>query len=129
MFTVEQINAAHDKVKSGVDFPAYIQEIRQMGVTAFQTWVSDSHTIYYGKNQYQTSSQSMYAPLTIAGTANKELFAQRLRIHQKGQTDYPTFCNDCAATGVEKWFVCLDAMTCTYYDNVGNEVMVEAIPG
>ncbi len=28
MFTVEQIKAAHSKVKSGADFPSYIKEIK-----------------------------------------------------------------------------------------------------
>ena len=39
MFTVEQIKEAHSKVKSGADFPQYIQEIKILGVTAFETWV------------------------------------------------------------------------------------------
>ena len=30
MFTVEQIDQAHEKVKSGADFPDYNQEIKQM---------------------------------------------------------------------------------------------------
>ncbi len=29
MFTVEQIKTAHSKVKSGADFPAYIQDIKK----------------------------------------------------------------------------------------------------
>lgn len=33
MFTVEQIKTAHSKVKSGADFPAYIQDIKKLGVT------------------------------------------------------------------------------------------------
>jgi hypothetical protein len=35
MFTVEQIRAAHNKVKSGADFPAYIQEIKALGVSQY----------------------------------------------------------------------------------------------
>jgi uncharacterized protein YbcV (DUF1398 family) len=31
-------------------------------------------------------------------------------------------------TGVEKWFVGLDKMTCIYYDKIGNEILVEQIP-
>lgn len=27
MFTLDQIKAAHNKVKSGADFPAYIQDL------------------------------------------------------------------------------------------------------
>lgn len=36
MFTVEQIETAHDKVKTGADFPNYIQEIKQMGVKSLK---------------------------------------------------------------------------------------------
>ena len=36
MFTVEQIKAAHSKVQSGADFPAYIREIKELGVTHYE---------------------------------------------------------------------------------------------
>ena len=32
MFTLEQIKLAHSKVKSGADFPAYIKELKALGV-------------------------------------------------------------------------------------------------
>lgn len=129
MFTVEQIKAAHSKVKSGADFPKYIQDIKHLGVTAFETWVIDSHTEYFGKDGFQTKSNPMYENLVIAASSDKEKFNHYLKIHQQGKTDYLTFCKDCAATGIEKWFVCIDAMTCTYYDKAGNEILVEQIPG
>jgi len=129
MFTVEQIKAAHSKVKSGADFPKYIRDIKLLGVTAFETWVVDSHTEYFGKNHYQTKSDPMYENLVIAANSDKEKFSHCLKIHQQGKTGYLTFCEDCAATGIEKWFVCLEAMTCIYYDKAGNEILVEQIPG
>ena len=60
MFTVAQIEKAHEKVKSGAGFPAYIREIKQLGVIAFETWVIDSHTEYYGKNDFKTKSLPQY---------------------------------------------------------------------
>jgi len=128
MFTVEQIDKAHEKVKSGADFPKYIQEIKQMGVTEYETWVNDSHTEYFGKNEYQTKSLPKYENLTIADSSNSEKFIQYLKIHQHGGTNYFTFCKQCAETGIEKWFVSLDEMTCTYYDKAGNEILEEQIP-
>lgn len=128
MFTVAQIEQAHEKVKSGADFPRYIQEIKKMGVLGFETWVADSHTEYYGANGYRTSSQPQYENLAISDITNKEKFTQQLKSHQQGQTDYYTFCKDCAETGIEKWIVDLDKMTCIYYDKAGNEVLVEQIP-
>ena len=128
MFTVEQIEQAHEKVKSGADFPKYIQEIKQMGVTAYETWVNDSHTEYFGKNDYQTKSLPKYENLTIADSSNSEKFRLYLKIHQQGETNYFTFCKQCEETGIEKWVVSLTEMTCTYYDKAGNEILVETIP-
>ncbi len=129
MFTVEQIETAHTKVKSGADFPNYIQEIKGFGVTDFETYVSDSHTVYFGKDNFETRSKPKYDNLTIAGESKKELFMYYLKIHQQGETDYFTFCKQCAETGIEKWVVNLHAMNCIYYDSSGSEILVEKIPG
>lgn len=128
MFTVEQIDKAHEKVKSGADFPKYIQEIKQLGVMAYETWVNDNHTEYFGTNDYQTKSRPNYDNLTIADSSNSEKFIQYLRIHQHGETSFFTFCEQCAETGIEKWFVSLTEMTCTYYDKKGKEILIEQIP-
>lgn len=127
MFTVAQIKEAHSKVKSGADFPKYIQEIKNFGVVGFETFVVDSHTEYFGLENFKTQSEAMYANLDINTTPNKEEFVVRLKMHQRGETDYSTFCKDCAATGIEKWIVSLTEMTCIYYDKNGNEILVEQI--
>lgn len=128
MFTITQIHDAHDKVKSGADFPKYFQEIKNLGVIGFETFVVDSHTEYYGKDNFKTQSEAMYENLEINSISNKTEFVERLKKHQKGETDYFTFCNDCAETGIEKWIVSLIEMTCIYYDIDGNEILVEKIP-
>ena len=128
MFTVEQIELAHSKIKSGAEFPKYIQEIKEIGVTAFETWVTDSHTVYFGKDDFTIKSKPKYEELALAKNRDKEKFSQYLKIHQKGETDYFTFCKHCAETGIEKWIVDLEKMTCTYYDEAENEILVEKLP-
>ena len=128
MFTVEQIELAHSKIKSGAEFPKYIQEIKQMGVRAFETWVADSHTKYFGENDFQTKSKPKYSELNIALLSNKDQFVEYLKMHQKGETDYFTFCRHCAETGIERWVVNLEKMTCTYFDKAQNEILVEQVP-
>ena len=128
MFTADQIKAAHSKVKSGADFPAYIREIKAMGVTHYESYVADGHIDYHGANDHTASVPAKYEPLTITGVSNPEQFKADLKAHQLGKTDYPTFCRDCAKSGVEKWRVDMAKMTCTYYDKSGNELLVEAIP-
>jgi uncharacterized protein YbcV (DUF1398 family) len=128
MFTSQQIHEAHSKVKSGADFPKYIQDIVALGVVSFETFVFDNHTNYYGKGNFKTSSEGFLEPLTSADNSNIEQFKADLKAHQQGKTDYITFLNDCAKSGVEKWIVVMDKMTCSYYDKAGNEMVVETIP-
>jgi uncharacterized protein YbcV (DUF1398 family) len=127
MFTVEQIELSHSKVKSGAQFPKYIQEIKEIGVTTFETWVTDSHTKYFCKNEFQTKSKPKYDWMTISKKSDINKFNQYLKMHKKGETDYVTFCKHCAETGIEKWIVDLDKMTCTYYDKAQNEILTENV--
>jgi uncharacterized protein YbcV (DUF1398 family) len=128
MFTLDQIKEVHARVKSGKDFPFYIQELIQLGLTGYSTYVSDGHTEYSGKNNQRLKSEAGYMPLKVADTSDQTAFIQYLKIHQEGQTDYPRFCRDSALTGVEKWTVDMQEMTCTYFDKSGAALLVEKIP-
>ena len=128
MFTVKQIKDAHAKVKSGADFPQYMQDLITLGVISFETFVCDNHTNYYGANDFRTSSEGFLETLTISDQINIQQFQTDLKAHQQGKTDYMTFLNDCAKSGVEKWIVVMDKMTCSYYNKNGNEMVVETIP-
>ena len=128
MYTVEQIKAAHSKVKSGGDFPKFIKEIKQLGVVYYETFVSDGHTVYCGLDNFKTQTFAKYETLIIAEKANPQQFKMDLIAHQQGKTDYPTFCQDCAKSGIEKWAVNMNQMTCTYTDKSQNEILVESVP-
>jgi uncharacterized protein YbcV (DUF1398 family) len=128
MFTLEQIEKAHEKVYTGADFPTYIKYIKSIGVNRFETYVEDSRTEYYGLNDYSQKSYAKYAILQISDICDKSSFLLQLKKHQDGETDYFTFCRDCAYTGIQKWIVNLDDMTCTYFDRNNNVIVVEQLP-
>lgn len=128
MFSIDQIKAAHAKVKTGTDFPKYIQEIIGLGVKGYDTIVTDGHVSYYGDNDFEVSSEKKYNAIPITTVANKERFIEFLVMHQDGQTDYPTFCQHAAICGIAKWRVDIIEMTCTYYDNANNPILIEKIP-
>ena len=128
MFTVEQIKAAHNKVKSGADFPSYIKEIKSLGVTHYEAYVTDGHIDYHGANNYTAKVPAKYNPLEIANVSKAEEFKAVLVDHQQGKTDFLTFIKMCAAFGIEKWAISMDQMTCSYYDKAENEILVEEIP-
>ncbi|MXN92025.1 DUF1398 domain-containing protein [Flavobacterium sp. Sd200] len=127
MFTIDQIKAVHSKVKSGADFPQYVQDIKALGVVSYNQYVADGRTVYNGQDHI-AEAPAKYQPFTIASTGNKERLAHHLKIHQAGETDYLTFCRHAAEDGVEKWTVDTEKMTCTYYDLAGNVLIEEVIP-
>lgn len=128
MFTERQIKAAHAKVKTGADFPAYIQEIKNLGLISYEYSVCNGKTEYFGANGHNINSDARYAPLTIADCSSSERLEHIISIHQQGQTDFVTFCRQAAEAGVEKWIIDTQKMLCTYYNKAGNKIIAEPIP-
>ncbi|MCR9064373.1 MAG: DUF1398 domain-containing protein [Cytophagales bacterium] len=128
MFTIDQIRTAHSKVKSGADFPSYIKEIKSLGVTHYEAYVSDGHIDYHGANNYTVVVPAKFDNLLVADTPQREEFKRELIAHQEGKTNFLTFIKMCASCGIEKWTIFMDKMTCVYYDKAGNELLVEPIP-
>jgi uncharacterized protein YbcV (DUF1398 family) len=128
MFTLEQIKQAHDKVQTGADFAIYIQNLIDLGVEGYDTIVSDGRVAYFGSNSYSVSTDKKYDKIKIAANANKERFIEFLVMHQDGQTDYFTFCQQAAQSGIASWRIAIIEMTCTYFDASGNAIVIEKIP-
>jgi uncharacterized protein YbcV (DUF1398 family) len=128
MFTLSQIKEAHSKVKSGADFPAYIQDLIALGVHGYDIFVNDGHEEYFGVDNYRVAASKTYDSIVIAPSANKERFIEFLVMHQDGQTDYLTFCNHAAQCGIAKWSVNIIEMTCTYFDTTDTAILIEKIP-
>ena len=127
MLTLQAIKDAHSKVKSGIDFPTYVQELIVLGITKYDIYVRDGHAVYFGNEGFQLQSLPTYKPLRVANISDKERFKHYLKNHQRGQTDYHTFCKDAAATGVEKWTIDMNNMTCIYYDKSNTQMVEEQI--
>jgi uncharacterized protein YbcV (DUF1398 family) len=128
MFTVQQMKAAHAKVKTGSDFPAYVQEIKQLGLLKYEYLVKNGQTVYHGANNFQISSEAIYPDKAISEISSPGTVKQIIAEHQQGKTDFLTFCKQVANAGVEKWVVDSQTMLCSYYDLAGNSMVAEPIP-
>lgn len=128
MFTKEQIHQAFEKVKSGADFPQFVQDLKEIGVTHYDNFVSDGRTKYYGINDFSLDGESKYSKMEVNDGSSSDKLKRAISIHQQGQTDYPTFCKQAADAGVEKWTTHMIDMTVTYIDKKGDKLTVEAIP-
>jgi uncharacterized protein YbcV (DUF1398 family) len=128
MFTIQQLKAAHSKVKTGADFPKYVQEIKSLGLTRYEYLVKDGTTIYYGMDDYEVKANPIYPPLAINPYSSIAALKHTIAIHQQGQTDFVTFCRQAAEAGVEKWVIDTAKMLCIYYNLTGAEMVAEPIP-
>jgi len=129
MFTIEHIQAAASKIKSGSDFPKFIKEIKELGVKRNDVYVSNGLSIYFDdEDNAQQVSPDEYPTLVINEEASAGKLEHALKVHQQGETDYISFCKQAADAGVEKWVTDLEEMTCTYLDAEGNELVKENIP-
>lgn len=128
MFTLAQIKQAYDKVQTEIDFKNYIQELIELGIKGYDTLVTDGRVVYYGDTNHEVSTDEKYDQLLIAGTANKERFIEYLVLHESGQTDYYTFCQQAAQCGIAKSRIDIIEMTCTYLTPSGDPIVIEKIP-
>ena len=128
MFSVAQIKAAHAQVKSGSDFPAYIQQIKAFGLLRYEFFVEDGHTEYFGTDGYKVAAEPVYAQKSIVDNASSSALSQIIADHQQGKSDFFTFCQQVADAGVKKWVVDTQAMVCTYYNLKAEEMLAESIP-
>ncbi len=128
MFTVQQIKAAHQKVKSGADFPRYVQEIKALGLIKYEYIVADGRTIYYGSNGFQTEAPAIYPEKRINPIASASVMEHNIREHQQGKSDFLTICQQAADAGVHHWEVNTQNMLCTYFDSNSHVMLAEPIP-
>ncbi len=127
IFTIEDIQRAEQKIKTGADFPQFIQEIKALGVERNDVYVMNGMSIYFGKDDHTVESAPAYEALLIEDQSSASDLKEALRIHQAGETDFQTFCRKAASAGVEKWVTDLKEMTVSYLDMAGNELVVEHI--
>lgn len=128
IFTLDQIHEAFKKVKSGADFPQFVQDLKEIGVIYYDNFVADGRTMYYGANDFVVYGAPKYDLLAINEIGSSHKIRNSIAIHQQGKTDYPTFCQQAAEAGVEKWTTHIGDMTVTYLDKNGNKLAIEPIP-
>jgi uncharacterized protein YbcV (DUF1398 family) len=127
MFTIEQINDAHDRLGNAATFAEYVRALHAIGVDTYSSFVSDGHSEYFGTDGYTVRSPAVHEELTIAGTANREQFLEHLNLHNEQKTTYMEMSRGLAESGVERWTVDTKRMSMTFYDKAGNELLVESI--
>lgn len=128
MFTLQQIQSAHSRVKSGADFPRYVADLRDLGLRDYDFCVADGHAEYRGTDGSVLESPAKYAPKRIAETADTAKLQRDIAEHQQGGSDFLTMCQYAADAGVARWRTDIANLECVYFDAAGAVLLREEIP-
>ncbi len=128
MFTLNTIKEAHSKVKSGADFPKYVKEIKELGMDYYDFFVVDGHAKYVQNNGDFIESPAIYENKNISNTSDSTLLKHIINIHQNGETDFLTFCEQSANAGVFIWRTDVTNMKVIYINKKNEDILIEKIP-
>ena len=128
MFTLQEIKDAHSKVKSGADFPKYVQKKKKMEMSHYDFFVADGHAKYVHNNGEFIESPAIYEAKNISSTSDATLLKHIIKIHQNGETDFMTFCQQSADVGVVLWRTDVTNMKVIYLNDKNEEMVVEVVP-
>lgn len=127
MFSLNQINDIHERLGKQTTLPEYLLALKAIGVDKYDSFITDGHSEYLGKDNQKLVSPPIHKKLIIANKSNREVFLKHLSLHSQGKTDYFQMSQGLADSGIEKWTFDTSKMTITYYDMEGSEMLVETI--
>jgi len=105
----------------------YVRSLAALGVARYDSFVSDGHSEYLGRDAHRVTSPVAHDELAVAESSDRVAFLDHLRRHEQGETSHLEMSKGLAEAGIEKWTVDKDAMTMTFYDRSGDVLLVEQI--
>jgi uncharacterized protein YbcV (DUF1398 family) len=127
VFTIEQINEIHERLGKQTTLPKYLLALNAIGIDKYNSFVTDGHSEYFGKDDYKVISQAAHKKINICNESDKQAFLDHLRLHEHGKTSYIEMSQGLADSGIERWVFDTNNMTLIYYDVEGLEMLVEKI--
>lgn len=127
MFTLKQIDDIHDRLGSQDTLVQYLRALNAIGVERSDSFIDDGHSEHFGKGGETVVTPPAHEVLTIAETSSRDGLVEHLALHSQGRTSYLEMSKGLAQSGVEKWSFDTSALTITYYDKAGNELLAESV--
>ncbi len=127
MFTLEQITEIHDRVGNSDTLGAYLRALRDIGVETYDSYITDGHSEYFGRDGQTLAGPAFHETFAIAETCDRERFLELMRQVEQGSLGYVEMSKALAANGVEKWTFDTGNMTITYLDTAGNVLLRETV--
>lgn len=127
MFTLQQIDDIHERLGKKTTLAEYLRALNAIGVVKYDSFITDGHSEFLGKDNQKVISSPVHKKLTIANISNREELLTHLSLHERGETDYLEMSQGLSDSGIEKWSFDTNKMTITYYNREGGELLVESV--
>jgi uncharacterized protein YbcV (DUF1398 family) len=127
MFTLNQISDIHTRLGKKTTLHEYLVALKAIGVDRYDSFLTDGHSEYFGKNNQKIASAPMHKKLAVANTSNQEGLLKYISLHEQSKIGYLEMSQGLAESGIQKWSFDTSKMTISYYDREGHEMLVEAI--
>lgn len=92
---------------SGNDFPSLVKAYIALGIVTYAINIQTGQATYVTKDG-QKCDLPAYQVENVKSKSDPSQFLEKLRNHQAKETDFPTFCQDCATNGICRWVVDLE---------------------
>ncbi|ATH63327.1 DUF1398 domain-containing protein [Staphylococcus pasteuri] len=126
-FTLKAIQDAHSKY-TGPDFPKLFKAFKDMGMTTNIVNIQQGTSTYINTEKQTITTNGVKATHDVATSSHSSSVKDILKRHQNGDIDFPTFCEEMAQAGIYKWYIDINAGTCSYIDLNEQTIVSEQIP-
>ena len=72
MFTLEQIEELHRRLGNAETLSDYVRSLAALGVARYDSFVSDGHSEYLGRNADRVTSPAVHDELTVAESSDRD---------------------------------------------------------
>ena len=127
MFTLEQVTDIHDRLGNKGTLGGYLRALRDIGVEAYDSYITDGHSEYFGSDEQILVGPAFHETFAIAETCDREGFLRYMQQVEKGDVGYAEMSKALADIGVEKWMFDTGMLTITYLDKAGNVLLCEKV--
>ncbi len=128
MTTLTDIKGALSQIRTGADFPRYVQQLIALGVWSYETRLTDLSSTYQISDGSVIESPGMADALASANASDTEGLKRYLGVHQQGGSDFMTLRGQAATCGVVRWIVDTKKLSCSYYGADDEVILEEIIP-
>jgi pimeloyl-ACP methyl ester carboxylesterase len=88
VFTLEEIEELHGRLGNAETLSNYVRSLAALGVARYESFVSDGHSEYMGRDADRVISHAVYDELTVAERSDRDAFLDHMRRHEQGETSY-----------------------------------------